>query len=199
MTEIIIATKNAGKVKEFEHLFSRYQIAVKSLLDFPDAIDVIEDGTTFEENALIKARAIAKLYQVTALADDSGLEVDALDGRPGVHSARYAGETRDDQANLNKVLTELKNVDDARRGARFVCALAIVTPEGDEQVVRGECSGKILTQCRGEEGFGYDPIFYLPHLGKTMAQIPQHEKNVLSHRADAFVKLEKILTSGWCG
>jgi len=193
MKEIMIATKNIGKVKEFEHIFSRYQIKVKSLLDLPGAEDVVEDGDTFEENALIKARTIAEQYHIMALADDSGLEIDALYGRPGIYSARYAGPNRDDLANLNKVLAELETVDDLNRSARFVCALAIVTPEGKEYVVRGECEGQILTECRGTDGFGYDPIFYLPHLDKTMAQIPKSQKNVLSHRANAFVKLEKIL------
>ena len=116
------------------------------------------------------------------IADDSGLEVDALHGRPGVYSARYAGEGRDDQANIKKVLSELEGIPTEQRGARFVCALALVTPEG-----------QILTECLGSEGFGYDPIFYLPELEKTMAQIPKHQKNVLSHRADAFAKLQTIL------
>jgi len=193
MKELIIATKNQGKVKEFEHIFSSYGIKLKSLLDFPDVEDIVEDGETFEENALIKARAISKAYQVMVLADDSGLEVDALQGRPGVYSARYAGNDRDDVANLNKVLAELEGVRASNRQARFVCALAIVLPTGDEFVVRGECKGQILTECRGTEGFGYDPIFYLPQLQKTMAQIPKSQKNVLSHRANAFAKLKKIL------
>ena len=179
MKEVIIATKNAGKAKEFEHIFSQYHITVKSLLDFEEIEDIVEDGETFEENALI--------------ADDSGLEVDALHGRPGVYSARYAGEGRDDQANIKKVLSELEGIPTEQRGARFVCALALVTPEGEESVVRGTCEGQILTECLGSEGFGYDPIFYLPELEKTMAQIPKHQKNVLSHRADAFAKLQTIL------
>ena len=193
MKEVIIATKNAGKAKEFEHIFSQYQITVKSLLDFKEIEDIVEDGETFEENALIKARAIAKQFNQVVIADDSGLEVDALHGRPGVYSARYAGEGRDDQANIKKVLSELEGIPTEQRGARFVCALALVTPEGEESVVRGTCEGQILTECLGSEGFGYDPIFYLPELEKTMAQIPKHQKNVLSHRADAFAKLQTIL------
>ena len=193
MKEVIIATKNAGKAKEFEHIFSQYHIAVKSLLDFEEIEDIVEDGETFEENALIKARAIAKQFNQVVIADDSGLEVDALHGRPGVYSARYAGEGRDDQANIKKVLSELEGIPTEQRGARFVCALALVTPEGEESVVRGTCEGQILTECLGSEGFGYDPIFYLPELEKTMAQIPKHQKNVLSHRADAFAKLQTIL------
>lgn len=193
MKEVIIATKNAGKAKEFEHIFSQYHINVKSLLDFEEIEDIVEDGETFEENALIKARAIAKQFNQVVIADDSGLEVDALHGRPGVYSARYAGEGRDDQANIKKVLSELEGIPTEQRGARFVCALALVTPEGEESVVRGTCEGQILTECLGSEGFGYDPIFYLPELEKTMAQIPKHQKNVLSHRADAFAKLQTIL------
>ena len=193
MKEIIIATKNAGKAKEFEHIFKPYNVRVKSLLDFEEMDDIVEDGKTFEENALIKARAIASRFNQMVLADDSGLEVDALDGRPGVYSARYAGEGRNDEDNILKVLHELEGVPTDERGARFVCALAIVTPQGDEVVVRGTCEGRILTECLGTEGFGYDPIFYLPHLSKTMAQLPKSEKNVLSHRADAFVKLQPYL------
>ncbi len=193
MKEIIIATKNAGKAKEFEHIFKPYNVRVKSLLDFEEMDDIVEDGKTFEANALIKARAIANQFNQMVLADDSGLEVDALDGRPGVYSTRYAGEGRNDEDNILKVLHELEGVPTDERGARFVCALAIVTPQGDEVVVRGTCEGRILTECLGTEGFGYDPIFYLPHLSKTMAQLPKSEKNVLSHRADAFVKLQPYL------
>lgn len=193
MKEIIIATKNAGKAKEFEHIFKPYNVRVKSLLDFEEMDDIVEDGKTFEANALIKARVIANQFNQMVLADDSGLEVDALDGRPGVYSARYAGEGRNDEDNILKVLHELEGVPTDERGARFVCALAIVTPQGDEVVVRGTCEGRILTECLGTEGFGYDPIFYLPHLSKTMAQLPKSEKNVLSHRADAFVKLQPYL------
>ena len=183
MKQVIVATKNAGKAKEFEHIFNQYNVVVKSLLDFEGIEEIVEDGQTFEENALIKARAIAKQFNQVVIADDSGLEVDALDGRPGVYSARYAGEGRNDQANIEKVLSELKGV----------CALALVTPEGQEAVVRGTCEGQILSECVGSEGFGYDPIFYLPQLGKTMAQIPKSQKNVLSHRAEAFKKLQDIL------
>ena len=193
MKQVIVATKNAGKAKEFEHIFNQYNVVVKSLLDFEGIEEIVEDGQTFEENALIKARAIAKQFNQVVIADDSGLEVDALDGRPGVYSARYAGEGRNDQANIEKVLSELEGVPTQNRSARFVCALALVTPEGQEVVVRGTCEGQILSECVGSEGFGYDPIFYLPQLGKTMAQIPKSQKNVLSHRAEAFKKLQDIL------
>lgn len=193
MKEVIIATKNKGKVKEFEHIFNPLGIAVKSLLDLDESIEIEENGTTFEENALIKAREIAHTFNVLVIADDSGLEVDALDGRPGVYSARYAGVGRNDSDNIKKVLSELKGVEFNKRTARFVCALSLVSPEGKEFVVRGECEGLITTEPIGSEGFGYDPIFYLPSKDKTMAQIPKAEKNVLSHRAEAFKKLEVIL------
>ena len=193
MKQVIVATKNAGKAKEFEHIFNQYNVVVKSLLDFEGIEEIVEDGQTFEENALIKARAIAKQFNQVVIADDSGLEVDALDGRPGVYSARYAGEGRNDQANIEKVLSELEGIPTKERSARFVCALALVTPEGEESVVRGTCEGQILSECVGSEGFGYDPIFYLPQLGKTMAQIPKSQKNVLSHRAEAFKKLQDML------
>lgn len=187
----MIATKNPGKVKEFEHIFKKFQIQVKSLLDFPDMEDVEETGETFEDNALLKARTIAKLQNIVVLADDSGLEIEALDGRPGVYSARYAGPDRSDAANMEKVLSEMEDV--TTRAAQFVCALAMVIPDGDEYVVRGTCPGIINRQPIGDEGFGYDPIFYLPEIDKTMAEIPKSQKNVLSHRANAFKKLEKIL------
>lgn len=193
MKEVIIATQNSGKAKEFEHIFNRYNIQVKSLLDLGDVTEIEENGETFEENALIKAREIAKKYKKLVIADDSGLEVDALNKRPGAYSARYAGEDRDDAKNIDKVLTELEGIEEKNRSARFVCALALVTENGEEYVVRGECEGQILTHRQGNEGFGYDPIFYLPSIQKTMAEIPKSEKNVLSHRADAFKKLENVL------
>ncbi|MCL1949779.1 MAG: XTP/dITP diphosphatase [Turicibacter sp.] len=193
MKEIMIATKNPGKVKEFEHIFKPFGVTVKSLFDFPEVEDIEETGTTFEENALLKARSIAQSQNIVVLADDSGLEVDALSGRPGVYSARYAGPGRDDAANIEKVLKELEGIPNQNRGARFVCCLAMAMPTGEEYVVRGTCPGIIATSCTGDEGFGYDPIFYLPELGKTMAQIPKSQKNVLSHRANAFVQLQEIL------
>ena len=190
---MMIASKNPGKVKEFQHIFSPYGIEIRSLLDYPEVEDVVEDGETFEDNALIKAQAISEAFGVAVLADDSGLAVDALDGRPGVYSARYAGPQRSDHDNLEKVLAEMEDVPPGKRGARFVCALAICRPQASTLVVRGECEGEILRERRGNGGFGYDPIFYLPALHKTMAEIPQEEKNVLSHRAQAFAKLEALL------
>ena len=194
MNKILIATKNKGKAHEFKHLMAPLGIEVLSLLDINYEEDIVEDGETFEENALIKARTISKEYGITVLADDSGLEIDALGGAPGVYSARYAGDHRDDDANMDKVLSELTEVTSPKdRTARFVCSLGLVCENGDEYVVSGSCEGLILDEKRGSEGFGYDPIFYLPYLSKTMAEIPRVKKNVLSHRSQAFQKLLKIL------
>ena len=191
MKQIVIATKNVGKINEFNRLLVPYGMEVRSLLDLSYEPDIEETGSTFEENALIKAREIAAKYQVTVLADDSGLEIDALEGRPGVLSARYAGESRSDVANMDQVLDEMKEVPDDQRQARFVCVLAVVDEKGKELVVRGECEGLILKEKLGTAGFGYDPIFYLPKLGQTMAQLSQDQKNSMSHRGHAFKMLEE--------
>lgn len=190
MKEILIATKNKGKVREFAELFAEFGFQVKSLLDIDDTVDVIEDGMTFQENAAKKAETIADLYNIPSIADDSGLIVDALDGRPGVFSARYAGEGKDDDANLQKVLAELAEVVDDKRTARFHCSLAFAIPGKETIIVDGTCEGMITREPIGEQGFGYDPIFYLPTLGKTMAQLSKQEKNSLSHRANALTKLQ---------
>jgi len=191
MKQILMATKNVGKINEFRHLMEPHGITVLSLLDINYEDEIEETGSTFEENALIKAREIAIQYQVMTIADDSGLEIDALEGRPGVFSARYAGDARSDEANVDKILFEMKDVPESERYARFVCVLAVVDREGKELVVRGECTGLILNEKRGTSGFGYDPIFYLPALGKTMAQLSKDEKNAISHRGNAFKLLEE--------
>ncbi|WP_017756008.1 XTP/dITP diphosphatase [Calidifontibacillus oryziterrae] len=189
MKEVIIATKNKGKVIEFEALFAKKGITVKSLLDFSEDLDVEETGHTFAENAAIKAEAISKQFSKIVIADDSGLIVDALDGRPGVFSARYAGEGKDDQANLEKVLEELKGVPFEERTASFHCVLAIARPNQETVLVDGTCDGYITEKPLGENGFGYDPIFYIPEKKKTMAQLSKDEKNEISHRAIAMKKL----------
>ncbi|MCA1031958.1 XTP/dITP diphosphatase [Bacillus timonensis] len=193
MKEILIATKNSGKVKDFEQLFSPYGYQVKSLYDFPDIPDVEETGTTFRENAQLKAETISKALNQIVIADDSGLEVDALDERPGVFSARYAGVEKNDKANLEKVLEELKEIPLDKRTARFRCALALVIPNEKTILVEGMCEGKIIDRPIGENGFGYDPIFYLERLGKTMAQLTKEEKNKISHRANALNNLGEEL------
>ena len=189
--EIVLATGNKGKVKEFAGLLHGIAGKITGLGDLESPPEVVEDGETFMENALKKARAIAEYSGKPALADDSGLAVDALDGRPGVYSARYAGEGATDDENIDKLLRELG--DAQNRSAKFVCFLALVTPEGEETVVSGECEGVILSERRGSRGFGYDPVFYLPEYGKTMAEIPADLKNKISHRARAAEKLVRIL------
>lgn len=189
MKEILIATNNKGKVKEFESLFAKRGIAVISLLDFPGNIEVEETGTTFAENAILKAEAISKQFNKVVIADDSGLSIDALDGRPGVYSARYAGDGKDDQANLEKVLEELVDIPFERRTAKFHCILAIASPNQETKLVEGTCEGYITEEPIGDHGFGYDPIFYIPAKKQTMAQLTKDEKNEMSHRANAMKKL----------
>ncbi|WP_096202769.1 XTP/dITP diphosphatase [Bacillus sp. FJAT-45350] len=192
--EIIIATKNKGKVREFEALFSEKGITIQSLLDYPDVPDVIEDGETFAENAAKKAETIAKHFQKMVISDDSGLIVDALDGRPGVYSARYAGIEKDDEKNYQKVLEELSGVPTERRTARFHCSLAVASPNKETVIVDGTCEGIITETPVGENGFGYDPIMYISELNKTMAQLSQEEKNQISHRKAALKKLENEIS-----
>ncbi|SER75482.1 XTP/dITP diphosphohydrolase [Gracilibacillus ureilyticus] len=190
MKEIIIATKNRGKMKDFEGLFATLNIKVTSLLDLPEEIEDIEEtGTTFEENAAIKAEAICEKFGIPVIADDSGLEVDALNGEPGVYSARYAGEQKDDQANLQKVLSRLEGVPDSKRTARFVCVLAVANPGELTIFKRGECEGKIGHKPAGDNGFGYDPIFYPIESDRTMAEMAPAEKNKISHRRKALDQL----------
>ncbi|WP_026693735.1 XTP/dITP diphosphatase [Peribacillus kribbensis] len=193
MKSVLIATKNKGKAAEFASLFESRGYKVLTLLDIPDSPDVEETGTTFEENAVIKAEAIAAIAGHFVVADDSGLAVDALDGRPGVYSARYAGEQKDDQANLEKVLGELKGIEAEKRTARFYCALALAVPSKETLTVSGTVEGSITEAPRGENGFGYDPIFEVNGLGKTMAELKSHEKNQISHRANALSKLASLL------
>lgn len=193
MRQVVIATKNLGKVRDFEQLFSKFDLEVKSLHDFPHIEDVEETGETFEENAMLKAESLCKQLGQVVIADDSGLIVDALHGKPGVRSARYAGEDKDDKANIEKVLQELQEVPMEKRTARFYCALAVAFPEEDKKtvIVNGTCEGKILKQPRGENGFGYDPIFYVEELKNTMAELTSAEKNQISHRGRALRKLEE--------
>ncbi|MGE8206057.1 XTP/dITP diphosphatase [Heyndrickxia sp. NPDC080065] len=191
--QVIIATKNSGKAKEFEKMFSEYNIKVKTLLDFPEAIDVEETGSTFEENAILKAETISKQYNIMAIADDSGLVIDALDGRPGIFSARYAGEEKNDEANIEKVLKEMEHIPAEDRTARFYCALALAKPDEKTITVSGTCEGNIINERKGNNGFGYDPIFFIKDKGLTMAELPSSEKNLISHRAKALQKLRVVL------
>ncbi|TMW71894.1 XTP/dITP diphosphatase [Alteribacter natronophilus] len=191
MSEVLIATKNPGKVREFEAFFAGRGIRVSSLLDLEEPQDVVEDGETFEDNAVKKAEAIGKAAGIPVIADDSGLEVDALNGAPGVYSARYAGNEKNDDANNAKLLRELKGVPQEKRTARFVCALAVYMPGNKSFVLRGTCEGLIAEDQKGEHGFGYDPLFYVPSKGRMMAELTREEKNTLSHRARALQLLEQ--------
>jgi XTP/dITP diphosphohydrolase len=195
MGEVIIATKNPGKAREFEDIFARRGFKVRTLLDFPEIPDVEETGTTFEENATLKAETISRTLNRMVIGDDSGLMIDALEGRPGVFSARYAGEPKNDQANTDKVLNELQGVPEKMRTARFYCALAVAVPNKETFVVSGTCEGRILEEQRGSNGFGYDPIFYVPEKGLAMAELSSEEKNRISHRGNALKKLDVVLDS----
>ncbi|MCZ6638635.1 MAG: XTP/dITP diphosphatase [Candidatus Dadabacteria bacterium] len=189
--EVVLATGNEGKIKEFSNLLEGVFEKIISLSDLGSPPEVIEDGLTFRDNALKKAREIARYSGKLTLADDSGLEVDALNGRPGIYSARYSGEGATNKTNIVKLLAELG--DNPNRKARFVCVLALVDPNGEELVVEGFCEGVILDEPRGEGGFGYDPVFYLPDKRKTMAELEPELKNTISHRANALKKLKTEL------
>jgi XTP/dITP diphosphohydrolase len=191
--KILIATTNQGKVQEIRNLVKGLPALFLSLSEVPDIPEVLEDGTTFEENALKKAREMAYSTGIVTLADDSGLCVDALDGRPGVHSARYAGEDASDEEKYLRVLEEMQDVPDSERSARFVCAVALVAPDGEEKLFRGVCEGRITREPRGSSGFGYDPIFYFEEAGCTFAEMDGESKNRVSHRGRALKQFADFL------
>ncbi len=190
---LIVATKNKGKVREFQHAFAPLGLTVKSMFDYPQLPDVVEDGTTFAENAFKKSKAVGEALGLPVLADDSGLCVDALDGRPGVYSARYAGEDARDQDNNLKLLSDLEGLKQGEdtgqpllSPARFVCALSLYDPaDGRELTAEGTVEGWITSEPAGGGGFGYDPLFYLPEYEKTMAELTLEEKQMISHRGMA--------------
>jgi len=190
---LALASNNPGKLRELRQLLREFPVDIKSLAEFPSLPLVDEDGDTFEDNAVKKARFYARLLGIPALADDSGLEVYALGGAPGVRSARYAGDAADDDDNNRKLLSELHGVDDRR--AAFVCVLAIAVPWGPALVFQGRCEGTITTEPRGRGGFGYDPVFYFPPLGKTFAELTPAEKNRVSHRGKALEELRSDFPS----
>lgn len=190
MRKLVIATGNVGKAQEFVGIFSQYDVEILTLKDFPEIGEIEETGTTFAENAALKAQTVAKILNTTVLADDSGLIVDALGGAPGIYSARYAGD-HNDAKNNEKLLNELKDVPDEKRTARFHCTLAIATPHGEVDYFEGDCEGQIAHELSGENGFGYDPLFLLPDRGITMANLKPEEKNQISHRANAIKALGK--------
>ena len=185
MKKIIIATKNKGKVREMIDAFAGLPVELISLAEFGDLPDAVEDGQTFAENALIKARFYAQQTGCACLADDSGLEVDVLGGAPGVYSARFAGETADDDANNKKLCRELEALGCLESEGRYRCVLAFVDEAGQELLSDGVCEGLVRTNAAGSEGFGYDPYFFVPELGCTMAQLHLEEKKQISHRGAA--------------
>ena len=191
--KLVIATKNKNKFVEIQNKFKKVKdLELIPLNHFHNSPDVIEDGSTFEENALKKARAIALFTRSPALADDSGLVVEALDGRPGIYSARYGGDEKTDE-DRNKLLLQEMKLFPKNRNAKFVCVIAIVIPNVGEYTMRGECNGIITDSLKGTHGFGYDPVFYLPQFNKTMAQLDLDLKNQISHRAVALDKIENLL------
>lgn len=192
MKQVVIATKNKGKAKDFEALFTPLGYEVVTMFDVAPDMEIEETGTTFEENAVLKAETLSKALGTIVIADDSGLDVDALDGAPGVYSARYAGD-HDDEANIVKVLKNLKGLPEEKRTARFMCALAIAGPELETTTVFGSCEGVILEEKRGTNGFGYDPIFFVPALDRAMAELTPEEKGAISHRGNAIRKLADLL------
>ena len=183
--KIIFATGNQDKMKEIQMILEDLGIVVSSMKEAGIDVDIVEDGTTFEENAMIKAEAIAKLTDAIVLADDSGLEIDYLNKEPGIYSARYAGTDTSYEIKNNLLLQRLEGVPDEKRTARFVCAIAAVFPDGSKETVRGTIEGRIGYEIAGEHGFGYDPIFYLPEYGCTTAELDPEKKNELSHRGKA--------------
>ncbi len=195
--KLVLATRNLGKVRELgEMLSDQRKVEILSLIDFPDAPQIVEDGETYQDNAVKKAAQIAEHTGYLTLGDDSGLEVDALNGAPGVHSARYAGENASDAQRIEKLLDALKDVPDDQRTARFKCAIAIAEPEGQSNVVVGVCEGKIIRESRGVHGFGYDPVFVPAGYDRTFAELGDEVKNRISHRAKALRMANKLLFNG---
>ncbi len=191
MQDIVFATANAGKMKEIRMILADLPVRVLSLQEAGISTEIIEDGATFEENALIKVRAIRPFTKALILADDSGLEVDHLQGAPGVYSARYMGENTPYSIKNQAIMDLLKGVPDAQRTARFVCAIAASFPDGSEKTIRATMEGEIARKEAGKGGFGYDPIFFLPDKGVTSAELPPEEKNAISHRGKALRQMEQ--------
>jgi XTP/dITP diphosphohydrolase len=184
---IVIATKNTGKIKEFKSLLYPTVKSISSINDYSNIPDIEETGSSFEENALIKAKKIASLTNKPTIADDSGLEVLSLNNEPGIYSARYAGINCSDRDNINKLLINLTNA--KNRNAKFVCVIALIIPYQKDRLFYGECDGIITDNPSGDKGFGYDPVFLIPSLNKTFAELDLDEKNLYSHRAKAIEKL----------
>jgi len=196
MKKFIAATKNKGKIKEIKEILSNLPFEVLSMQEAGIDKDIEENGKTFEENALIKAKEVQKISGEIVMADDSGLEVDYLGGAPGIYSSRFAGEEADDTDRVNKLLGMMEGVPFEKRTARFVCAVAVAFPGGESFTVRGTCEGYISLKPEGDKGFGYDPVFFIPEHGMTIAQMEAEEKNRISHRGKALrlmlEELEKV-------
>lgn len=196
MIDLLVATTNSGKFAEIKGFLQRLPVHIISLNDLQNPPVIAEDGRSFEENALKKARTLAEWSGYRTLADDSGLEVDALNGKPGILSARFSGDKADDAANNSKLLEELRNVPEEKRTARFVCVLALCAPKSrraNHFTARGSCEGFIGFAAKGKNGFGYDSLFFYPPLGKTFGEIDQQKKITVSHRGKALEKLVEVL------
>jgi XTP/dITP diphosphohydrolase len=192
---LVLASKNEGKIREIKNALVIPSLTYKSLNDFTGLPEIIEDGSSFLENALKKAETISKALNLAVLADDSGLEVDFLQGAPGIYSARFAGDQATDSQNNEKLLGLLMGVPEAKRTARFVCALVLCLPSGAWFQAEGICEGRIAQSPEGDQGFGYDPVFYLPEFQKTMAGLPIEVKNSISHRAKALGNMRPHILS----
>lgn len=192
--KVVLATRNMGKVKEIKQILRGLNLDILTLNDFPEVPSIIEDGKTFKENAVKKARFVAEHLNMPSIADDSGLEVNAFNRRPGILSARYAGENATDEDNNRKLLKELNDIPPEKREACYRCVVALVFPSGEEETAEGSCNGFIALEPKGAGGFGYDTLFYIPEYGMTMAELPPEIKNRISHRGKAFAKLKEKLT-----
>jgi len=193
MPELLLATSNPGKIREYRFLLDGLGYQITTLAEKGIVKPVIESGSNYEQNARLKAVTYAELSQLTALADDSGLEVDALNGEPGIKSARFAGESANDAEKVNLLLARLNGAPWEKRTACFKCVIAIASPGGHVELCYGECHGMIAFEVKGENGFGYDPIFFFPEMDKTMAELPFEIKNQISHRALASQKARQVL------
>jgi len=197
MNKVFLATRSKGKIAEFSELLAPYKVEIITTYDLENPLEVAETEDTFRGNARLKATAYMEHTGYPSLADDSGLVVDVLDGAPGVYSSRYAGENATDKDNNKKLLEELKDIPKEKRKAKFISAIALVFPNNSVQIVEGSCDGIILEEPRGDNGFGYDPLFFVPEANKTYAEMSPSEKNKYSHRAKAMQKLSRILPSVW--
>ena len=193
MRDLVLATGNPDKQQELKFLLGDTDLKILTLAEFPGAPEIVENGATCQDNAVKKARGIAQFTGHWALADDTGLEVEALNGRPGVYAARYAGEHATYEDNCRKLLTEMEGIPSAQRSARFITVIALSDPSGKIECAEGILEGQITQRLRGTQGFGYDPIFLVPELGQTLAELSLEKKNQISHRARALMKAKEIL------